>query len=227
VVIQELRDNFKGKEVFIVGGGPSLKNFDFECLRDKTTISVNHSFKYVPNTNLITHLDWRFVREYGKDETFINTDKLTWSRHLRNNKYHEAKLYPRAYENTALIHGTHYHQQIGLSKAIDKQHPKITLHTSGQLAILFCIAARASKVYLLGFDACQEYKEHNQFHDFFPKNKTGAPAYMKQSVALQRMFDKFNNKEEIGHFSKNNIINLNPESCMGVFQKMSPDFLKS
>lgn len=37
------------KEIYIVGGGPSLKGFDFNLLKDKDTIAVNSAIEDVPN----------------------------------------------------------------------------------------------------------------------------------------------------------------------------------
>lgn len=53
------------KEVFIVCGGPSLKGFDFELLRDKDTIVVNKSILDVPNPNYFITVDYTFLRKIG------------------------------------------------------------------------------------------------------------------------------------------------------------------
>ena len=43
------RDAWKGRRVFIVGGGPSLKAFDWKCLRGELTIGINRAFeKFTP-----------------------------------------------------------------------------------------------------------------------------------------------------------------------------------
>ena len=47
----------ENQEVFIIGGGPSLKGFDFARLKDKTCVAVNLSFRYVPWAKLVVFLD--------------------------------------------------------------------------------------------------------------------------------------------------------------------------
>ena len=51
----------KEKEVFIIGGGSSLKNFQFECLTDRDTITINMSIFHVPNPNYFITVDYTFL----------------------------------------------------------------------------------------------------------------------------------------------------------------------
>jgi len=41
---------WKGRRCFIVGGGTSLKGFDFSQLRGELVIAVNRAMEYVPDT---------------------------------------------------------------------------------------------------------------------------------------------------------------------------------
>lgn len=62
-------DYFKGDDVFLVGGGPSLHGFDFNRLNKKRVIVLNHSYLYCKHEILI-YLDNKFVgetRERGHD----------------------------------------------------------------------------------------------------------------------------------------------------------------
>ena len=51
------------KEVYIVGGGYSLKNFDFNKLKDKDTIVVNKSIKHVPNPTYFITIDFTALKK--------------------------------------------------------------------------------------------------------------------------------------------------------------------
>lgn len=53
------------KEVYIIGGGPSLKKFDFELLSEKDTIVVNKSILDIPNANYFVTVDYTFLRKVG------------------------------------------------------------------------------------------------------------------------------------------------------------------
>ena len=51
------------KEVYIIGGGPSLKGYPWEKLKDKTTIGINEAYKHNP-----THLFWLDEKWYQSKE---------------------------------------------------------------------------------------------------------------------------------------------------------------
>lgn len=54
-------------EVFIVGGGESLKYFDFDRLQGKDVIACNVAYKWVPWAKVVTFWDRGFWQKY-KDE---------------------------------------------------------------------------------------------------------------------------------------------------------------
>jgi len=51
------------KSVYIIGGGNSLKGFDFEKLRNEDTISVNKSASYVPNLDYFITMDFTALKK--------------------------------------------------------------------------------------------------------------------------------------------------------------------
>lgn len=51
---------FNGKDVFIVGGGASLKDFNFNLLKDKCVIAINRSFTKIPFAQVLYFSDYRF-----------------------------------------------------------------------------------------------------------------------------------------------------------------------
>lgn len=53
----------KGQRVFVVGGGPSLKDFDFSRLSTVDTIVVNNSIFDVPNPNYFITVDYMFLKK--------------------------------------------------------------------------------------------------------------------------------------------------------------------
>jgi len=60
--VLEDTQSFHG-EVYIVGGGPSLKNFDFSTLTNKCTIVVNKSIFHTPNPNYFISVDYTFLQK--------------------------------------------------------------------------------------------------------------------------------------------------------------------
>lgn len=62
---------FTGRPCYVVGGGPSLRGFDFELLRGELTIGTNRVFEFFTPTILVA-IDARFYRwvyegKYGEE----------------------------------------------------------------------------------------------------------------------------------------------------------------
>ena len=55
------------KEVYIIGGGNSLKDFNFNKLKDKDTIVVNKAIKYVPNPTYFITMDFTALKKIDCD----------------------------------------------------------------------------------------------------------------------------------------------------------------
>lgn len=68
---------FLGDTIYIVGGGPSLKGFDFNLLKGKTVIAVNKAFFHLPFAQVLYWSDTRFYEWYGKEVDFFKGIKVT------------------------------------------------------------------------------------------------------------------------------------------------------
>ncbi len=55
-------------KVFVVGGGPSLKGFDFNSLKDVNTIAINKAALHVPNPNYFITIDYSFLGRIPKPD---------------------------------------------------------------------------------------------------------------------------------------------------------------
>ena len=53
--------SWSGRRCFIVGGGPSLKGFDFERLRGERVIAINKAFYDVPFADIVFAMDSPFL----------------------------------------------------------------------------------------------------------------------------------------------------------------------
>ena len=49
-------------EVFLIGGGPSLRGFDFEKLRGRTTLAINDAVLHIPWATALFSLDVNWAR---------------------------------------------------------------------------------------------------------------------------------------------------------------------
>jgi hypothetical protein len=66
-VVEELRDIFKGEEVWILGAGQSLDDFPIDFFYDKKSIALNGAIYNFPNCNY-WHGHHEVWREYLRDE---------------------------------------------------------------------------------------------------------------------------------------------------------------
>ncbi len=58
---------WKGRRAFIVGGGPSLKGFDWDLLSGELVIAVNRAYEQLPHAPMMFSMDNRFY-EWEKDK---------------------------------------------------------------------------------------------------------------------------------------------------------------
>lgn len=58
------------KEVYIVGGGASLKGFDFDKLKNKDTIAINKSLFYLDNPTYFITMDYTFLKKTNNISLF-------------------------------------------------------------------------------------------------------------------------------------------------------------
>lgn len=58
---------WRGQPIFVVGGGPSLKGFDWSKLRGHRVIAVNKAFQKVPKADIHLTMDGRFLQLFWGD----------------------------------------------------------------------------------------------------------------------------------------------------------------
>lgn len=65
--ITDIEPFFLGETIFIVGGGPSLKDFNFELLKNRVVIAVNKAFLYLPFAQALYWSDSSFYDSFKKE----------------------------------------------------------------------------------------------------------------------------------------------------------------
>jgi hypothetical protein len=60
---------WEGEPCFIIGGGPSLKGFDFNRLRGQgRVIAINRALEYAPWADVVFFMDWKLYKRYHDNE---------------------------------------------------------------------------------------------------------------------------------------------------------------
>jgi len=154
---------FNGETVYIVGGGPSLNNFDWNKLKNRNTIVINKAFYNLPTSQVMYWTDSRFYTWYKTDIDKFKGLKYT----IRRSNYDE---------NVMLLKKGPKH---GLSILKD------TLahgNNSGYAAINLAYLLGAKKIILLGFDMGNNTNGKSHFHDGYPTKATSNEVYQKQFI---------------------------------------------
>ena len=193
---------WKGQRCFIVGGGESLKGFDFSKLKNELVIGINRAFEKIDCTI-------NFAMDHMLYE-WITNGKLGDN---ARNKFDEFKGIPVWMDSV----GYEYPQGVYIINQIPKNNMGHSLKDGirsgsnsgfGALGIAICLGA--NPIYLLGFD--MEGKEGKQvnWHNGYPE---------RQDAKVYKVFrNDFNNVAQELETKNIKVINLNPKSELKCFE---------
>lgn len=207
---------WKGKTCYLIGGGPSLKSFDFSCIKNELTIGVNKAFIQFPTTI-----------NYAMDKRFY--DMVTFAQRPEWKKLHEQW---EAYKGIKLFvkQGVRYRydESVYVVNWIQRKMLSFELakgihggNNSGYGAIALAIALGAKRIGLLGYDL----KIKKKTKDVKPGKDVDThwhEGYVFQSKrAYQPKLNKFRMCfEEFAPIIAERgieVVNLNPDSALKCF----------
>ena len=164
------------KEVYLIGGGPSLKGIDLNLLKDKTTIVTNKAIFDVPNPDMFITVDNSFflkIKEKMKKFTSINA----WKVFVVDLSYDYIRDEDGAFYDTRAKHHNPY--KTSHVDTIIKAHKKEGIGftwndfrtgvNSGFCALQLAVLLGYEKIHLLGYDLCTTTRTH--YHDGYPECK--------------------------------------------------------
>ena len=188
---------WKGETAFILGGGPSLSNFDFAKLKYKKTIIINKAVQFYPQGDILYWTDARVYQWYKKDIDNFKGEKYTIKPYNVSKDVKALRNTGKSgleYDPTGLRHG----------------------NNSGYAAINLAYHLGVKRIVLLGFDMGNEGKT-GHFHDGYPVKVTQNKTY---EFSMAPMFLSL-----VDPLKKKNveIINANPQSKLTCFPRMSLD----
>jgi len=197
---------WKGKPCFLVGGGPSLRGFNFHKLDGHRTIGVNKSFIYFdPTINI------------SMDSRLYN-----WIVGGTLGKENKVDVRKRFYDTTAIrvwvrTHGYKFGSEVYILKAssLSFGYPskmELGIHTggnSGFCALQLAILLGANPIYLLGYDMKGENEKQAWWHNGYPQMQP--VGVYKQFKAVFERFSAFVAERGI------QVVNLNPDSELRCF----------
>jgi|TARA_R110001606_G_C15293407_1_gene641803 hypothetical protein len=163
---------FQGETIYIIGGGPSLKNFNFQQLQGCKTIAINKAIIYHNTADILYWTDGRFY---------------TWFKN-EVDSYRGLKF--------ALKPGSQYTHDIQVLKKGKpyglEEDPQSLAHgfNSGYAAINLAYHLGAARIILLGFDMANDGKI-THFHDGYPTKGAGDHIYKEKFLPG---FDQLNSE---------------------------------
>ena len=181
--------------ISIIGGGPSLKGFEWNKLRGKKTIALNKAIQFWPEANAVYWTDGR-VWSWLKDDIIKFKGK-------------RFTLAPRSYpcEVTLLKRG----KKLGIEWSLDSiAHG----NNSGAAAINLAIHLGAKRIILLGYDMGRNNKE-SHFHGGYPTKVTADNIYKNQFLPAFDSISKDLKGKDI------QIFNACPTSKLTTFRKIT------
>jgi len=201
---------WKGQPCFIIGGGPSLSNFDWSLLEGKLTIGINRVYEKL-QPSIIFGMDHKFVRwilmgKYGDlaRKKFLQSPAMkiwlcTATTHIPG-KIYVLKCWRNYTESRTAFPFT---MKGGIGHG----------NNSGYGALNLAACLGANPIYLLGFDM-KHTKTQTHWHNGHPEKKGEdvMPKFIENlrfaSIALKEKGIE--------------VINLNPDSALPWFPKAEP-----
>lgn len=189
-----------GKDVFILGGGPSVENFPISCLVDKNVIGCNDSYKL--GTSVV--------------DILIFGDKKWWDKHIQRSLFlsfiEQRPVFTNCkdFENEERVIWTP-RELTGFHK-----HALGWNNNTGSAAINLALVLGASRIFLIGFDMGLKNGKSNWHDDLIVELKPSNYVIYKERItqSVHMIYQKWPNVK---------IYNLNPASELEVFKKVTWD----
>jgi hypothetical protein len=193
-----------GKDAFILGGGPSLKRFPLEKLRDKFVIGCNEAFTL--GTDIVQHLIfsdniWFLKRIQELEDIALNGNLRVYSVSPGTEGY--AAGIPWLVQLQREDSGLHKFPRLGWNKS------------TGAAAINLAVNLGADRIFLLGFDLGPDDNGITHWHDRYGVVTTESSFHRHRLgfEAVARSLAKFAPDVKV--------LNVSPESKLDMFEKIS------
>lgn len=145
-------------EIYVIGCGPSLKGFDWQLLKDKTTIAVNGSILDVPNPDFFLTADSSFALIATQNGFWgVKTQKILVMS-LTHRRFGVVKPYLCLFDHHVIPR--HGDGSLGFS-----EDEFATGQCSGFCGMQLAAILGAKKIHLLGMDFCGN-KDNNYHHRY-------------------------------------------------------------
>jgi len=201
-------DQWKDRRCFIIGGGSSLRDFDFSRLDNELTIGVNRIFEFY-SPSIFYSMDTRFhawvitghLDKY--DKSYVHE---AW-KSFKSTKVFLCPLSQYDFGNGVYV----VNRVLDTMVSRDLNYGMFGGNNSGFGALMLAIMLGANPIYLMGFDMKAESKTH--FHSGYP-NQQIENLRIKLESYRKQMHDVSPTIHNMGF----KVVNLNPSSGITCFE---------
>lgn len=192
---------WKDQPCFVVGGGPSLRGFDFERLNGKgRIIAVNKSFLAVPFADIMFAMDTDFYA-WLVDGDLGTGPKAAFQEFKGIKIWLDNHNYNFKHKDIFFVHRSRIPE---MARSWEKGI--FTGNNSGVGALMLAVALGCNPIYLLGYDASHS-GGRSHFHSGYkdrPQRPAVARAFAKHFEKVAKQI-KFNGFKVINMNSRSNI----------------------
>jgi len=198
-----------GQRCFIIGGGPSLRGFDFERLKGQGRIIVcNKAFLNIPFSDMMIAMDadlYRWIHSGALTNKPADKKEIL----TKFKKFQGFKVWIEVGNNR--MDGVHYVHNFRLPQITRRFTQGIyTGNNTGTGALMAAVTLGCNPIYLLGMDGRHEGKR-SHYHGGYP----GRPQMAKTAASFVPTFDRVAMPIKKAGIK---VINLNPRSAVRCFQ---------
>jgi len=199
---------WRGQRCFIIGGGPSLRGFDFNRLENQGRIIVcNKAFLDVPFADMMIAMDvdlYRWIHSGALTKKLVDKREIQ----IKFQKFSGVKVWIETGNNR--LDGVHYVHNFRLPQITRRFIDGIyTGNNTGTGALMAAVAFGCNPIYLLGIDGKHEGKR-SHYHGGYP-GRLQVPKTAASFVHHFGFVAKPIKKAGV------RVINLNPRSAVRCF----------
>ena len=194
--IPNLLKDKKDKSLFIVGGGPSLNNFDWTLLEDKNVLVLNRGLEKLPNALALLWNDVKFHKDNEERIKNFPGIKITTTRYMKPGSSHPCDC------DIVWVKGRNYLSDL---RGTIEESPHLINQGSntGYSALNVAYHLGAKTIYLLGYDMKID-KDKTNWHNGYPNQISLTPKMMKTFLMVFQGSNELYKEKDIKIYNVNN-----------------------
>lgn len=203
--IEQLYKTVTGQEVFIVGGGYSIRDIDLSLLNNKITIAINDVYQKLPHALAVYWCDSSWGAKHADKLKYHDSTLRFTSRRGAN-----VKADVKGLANSTLLNVTG-------DFGYDPNPDNVMGNNSGVQCLNLIINMKPRKIYLLGFDMRDNPLKRGETH-FHDNHELVVPTRIYKELfvpSMNALAEQIKNKTSI------EILNCSKTSALNCFKKIS------